>query len=81
MLCDSCVLLQKTGKYGMSAEEGRKILGSLVTLVSELLEELVKSEHRDDIDVLEAREAGRCNKGKLSLFIFDIPQGRICCLS
>ena len=41
----------------MSAEEGRKILGSLVTLVSELLEELVKSEHRDDIDVLEAREA------------------------
>ena len=57
----------------MSDEEARKILGSMVTLVSDLLEELAKSEHRNSSDVLEVREAGRGNKGTLSFFIFDIP--------
>ena len=57
----------------MSDEEARKILGSLETSVSDLLEELAKSEHRNSRDVLEVREAGRCNKGTLSFFIFNKP--------
>ena len=55
----------------MSEEEGREILGSLLTIGSELLEELAKSDQRNHENVLEARGAGMCTKGSFPSFRFD----------
>ena len=56
----------------MSEEEGREMLGSLITIVSELLGALAKSDQRNNENVLEAREVGRCKRGSFSLFKLDM---------